>query len=128
VLPALRARLGLDLLLRCGTVYGVVNLAVLALVDSTPVVVASLVVAGAAWIAVLSSLNTAAQLAAPDRVRGRALALNQAVLSGGMASGALLWGVVAELAGLQTALLVAAGVLLATLAGARRWPLDRRGL
>jgi predicted MFS family arabinose efflux permease len=98
---------------------------VLALVASTVVVVASLVVAGAAWIAALSSLNTAAQLAAPDRVRGRALALNQAVLSGGMASGALIWGVIAEATGLQTALLVAAGAVLATLLGARRWPLGR---
>jgi MFS family permease len=123
VLPALRARLGLDMLVRCGAAYCAVNLVVLALVDSTPVVVASLVVAGAAWIAALSSLNTAAQLAAPDQVRGRALALNQAVLSGGMASGALIWGVVAEAAGVQTALLVAAGAVLATLLGARRWPL-----
>jgi MFS family permease len=123
MLPYLRARLGLDLLVRCGTVYCAVNLVVLALVDSTPVVVASLVVAGAAWIAALSSLNTAAQLAAPERVRGRALALNQAVLAGGMASGALVWGVVAEVAGLRPALLVAAGAVLATLLAARRWPL-----
>jgi predicted MFS family arabinose efflux permease len=122
-LPALRARCGLDVLLRWGTVYGAANLVVLALVDSTAPIVVSLVLAGAAWIAVLSSLNTAAQLAAPTWVRGRALSINQLVFSGGMAAGSALWGVVAETAGLRASLLTAAGVLLVSLLAGARWPL-----
>lgn len=123
LLPWLRARLGLDVLVRCGTVYGVVNLVVLAAVESTALALATLVVAGAAWIAVLSSLNTAAQLAAPGWVRGRALSINQLVFAGGMAGGSAAWGLVAETAGLREALVAAAAVLTASLLAGRRWPL-----
>ena len=123
LLPWLRARMSLDVLLRCGTVYGAVNLVLLAVLTSTPLIVASLVLAGAAWIAVLSSLNTAAQLAAPAWVRGRALSVNQLVLAGGLALGSAAWGLIAELAGLREALLAAAVVLTASLLGAARWPI-----
>lgn len=123
LLPRLRARLGLDLLVVAGSIVGAVNLVLLGVLDSPALVVASLVVAGAGWIAVLSSLHTAAQLAAPAWVRGRALSVNQLVFSGGMAAGSALWGLVAEWAGVQIALLCAAGLLLVTLVAAARWPL-----
>lgn len=123
LLPWLRARMGLDLLLRCGTTYVAADLVLLALVTSTPLIVASLVVAGAAWLAVLSSLNTSAQLASPAWVRGRALSINQLVLAGGLALGSAVWGLVAELAGLREALLAAALVLTVSLLGAARWPI-----
>src|SRR5215207_198283 len=125
MLPWLRARLGLDRLVSLGTAYGAVNLVLLSVIDSTALAVASLVVAGAAWIAVLSSLNTAAQLAAPAWVRGRALSINQLVFAAGMAAGSAAWGLIAEAAGLESALIAAGGVLVASLAAARRWPLAR---
>ena len=125
LLPALRARLGLDRLVSLGTAYGAANLVLLSVVESTAIAVASLVIAGAAWIAVLSSLNTAAQLAAPAWVRGRALSINQLVFAAGMAAGSAAWGVIAEAAGLEAALIAAGGVLVASLAAARRWPLAR---
>ncbi|HKH16911.1 MAG TPA: MFS transporter [Solirubrobacteraceae bacterium] len=125
VLPWLRARLGLDWLVSLGTAYGAANLVLLSVVESTAIAVASLVVAGAAWIAVLSSLNTAAQLAAPAWVRGRALSINQLVFAAGMAAGSAAWGLIAEAAGLESALIAAGGVLVASLAAARRWPLAR---
>jgi predicted MFS family arabinose efflux permease len=125
VLPWLRARLGLDRLVSLGTAYGAANLVLLSVVESTAIAVASLVIAGAAWIAVLSSLNTAAQLAAPAWVRGRALSINQLVFAAGMAAGSAAWGLIAEAAGLEAALIAAGGVLVASLAAARRWPLAR---
>jgi predicted MFS family arabinose efflux permease len=123
VLPWLRGRLGLDLLVAGGSLYGAANLVLLGTVDSVPAAIASLVVAGAGWIAVLSSLNTAAQLAAPAAVRGRALSINQLVFATGMGGGSALWGVVAEAAGLRDALLVAAAALGLSLFTARRWSL-----
>jgi predicted MFS family arabinose efflux permease len=123
LLPWLRDRLGLDLLVACGSAYGAANLALLATVHSPAVAIASLVVAGAGWIAVLSSLNTAAQLAAPAAVRGRALSINQLVFAGGMAGGSALWGVAAEAAGLTEALLASASTLALSLLAARRWSL-----
>jgi predicted MFS family arabinose efflux permease len=127
LLPRLRARLSLDVLVACGTVYGAANLAVLALAGATWLAVASLLVGGAAWIAVLSSLHTAAQLAAPAWVRGRALSINQLVFSSGMAAGSAAWGLAAQWAGLQPALLAAAALLLVTLLAAARWPLAAAG-
>jgi predicted MFS family arabinose efflux permease len=123
LLPWLRARLGLDRLVSLGSAYGAANLALLSVVESTPLVVASLVPAGAAWLAVLSSLNTSAQLAAPAWVRGRALSINQLVFAAGMAGGSAAWGVVAETAGLQAALLAAGAALVVSLLAGRRWSL-----
>src|SRR5690606_3748813 len=82
-----------------------------------------LVVAGAAWLTILSSLNTAAQLVAPAWVRGRAMSVNQLVFSASIAAGSALWGVVAELTGLRAALLIAAGMVAASLALAVRFRL-----
>jgi predicted MFS family arabinose efflux permease len=124
LLPRLRARLSLDALLAGGSVVSAVNLLLLGVLDSVVLVVVSLVVAGAAWIAVLSSLQTAAQLAAPAWVRGRALSVFQLVFSGGMAAGSAMWGLVAQVAGITEALVCAAALLLLTLLAVARWPLS----
>ena len=50
------------------------------------------VLAGLAWIAVLSSLNVSAQMALPGWVRSRGLAVNLAVFFGSMALGSIVWG------------------------------------
>jgi hypothetical protein len=81
---------------------------------------AVLFVGGGAWIALMSSYNTAAQAAAPAWVRARALAVYLLVFQGGMAAGSALWGAVATRTGTPIALLVAAaGLLLGLLAAAR---------
>ena len=127
LLPRLRARVSLDVLIAAGSTVSAINLVLLGALSSTVLVVASLVVAGAAWIAVLSSLQTSAQLAAPTWVRGRALSVNQLVFSAGMAGGSALWGVVAEVAGVTQALVLAAALLLLTLLAVLRWPLAAVG-
>ena len=68
-----------------------------------------------AWLAVMSSINVAAQTAVSGWVRARALAVSLLVIQGSMAVGALLWGWVASRIGVPNALLMAAG-------GARRRP------
>jgi predicted MFS family arabinose efflux permease len=123
VLPQLRARYGLNLLMALGSAASAANLVVLGLVHQTVVVVISIVFAGAAWMAVLSSLQTSAQLVAPARVRGRVLSIYQLVFQGGMAAGSALWGVIAEAVGLRQALVASAAVLLVSLLGMRRWRL-----
>lgn len=122
-LPRLRAGLGLSRLVAAGSAYGALNLVVLTLVRSDALAVGTMVLAGAAWMAVLSSVQTAAQLAAPDWVRGRALAVNQLTFAGGMAAGSAAWGLVAAAAGLTTALLVAAALLAVVAAAGLRRPL-----
>jgi MFS family permease len=67
---------------------------------------------GVGWLLVLSSANTAAQLALPMWVRARGLGIYLLVFSGAMAAGSFLAGKLAEHYGLQFALSCsAAGVL-----------------
>lgn len=46
---------------------------------------------GAAWVMVLSSLQVSVQTALPEWVRARRLSLYLVVFMGGMAGGSLLW-------------------------------------
>jgi quinol monooxygenase YgiN len=83
-------------------------------VHSTVAVAALLVFSGTAWIGALSTLNAAMQLTLPAWVRARGLAFYLIVFQGGQALGSLFWGLVAEWTSLRTALLSAAGLLLAS--------------
>jgi MFS family permease len=108
-LPRVRARFGLDGTLIAGTLgtalamtgYALLRVPVLAMLTS--------LLAGAAWIASLSSLNVAAQLAIPDWIRARGMALYSAVFYGCLAAGSVAWGQVANRIGLPPVLLIAAG-------------------
>lgn len=74
--------------------------------------VASLV-AGACWIAAISTFNVSAQLALPDWVRGRGLAIYVTVFFGALTVGSALWGEIAARLGLPMAhLLAAVGALI----------------
>ncbi len=129
VLPAVRARLRLDaaaaVMLGTGGVSGAGLL--LAVAPAAAVAVVACGVLGLSWIVVLTTLNVAAQAALPDWVRARGLALYLSVFSGAMMAGGLLWGIVAELAGVRTAL--AGAALLGLAAGwiARRAALPEGG-
>src|SRR5262249_43142842 len=75
VLPAARARLGADGLVAAGTVGTALALVLFALARNSATALAASVLAGIAWIAVLSTLNVSAQVALPEWVRARGLAL-----------------------------------------------------
>jgi hypothetical protein len=74
----------------------------------------ALVLAGAAWLLVLSTFNVTVQLRTPRWVVGRALAIYQAGVFGGLSLGGWLWGVVAENYGVPTSLIAAGLALVAT--------------
>lgn len=114
VLPRLRKRLGPDRTVQMGTVGMALSLGLAALVPTAATGLIAGLLAGAAWIAVLSSLNVAAQSVLPDWVRARGLAIFLTVFSGAMAAGSLGWGTVAAEASIATAQLAAAiGLILA---------------
>ncbi|MDC7786042.1 MFS transporter [Rhodoplanes sp. TEM] len=119
-LPRLKARLGADRLVAAATGTTAAALLLFAAARHPAVALAASVLAGAAWIQVLSSLNVSAQVALPDWVRGRGLAVFVTVMSAAMTLGSLLWGKLAGLIGLPLALVVAAAGLLAAV------PLTRR--
>lgn len=108
LLPRWRARFSSEVTLRAGTALTALVLVALALLRHQVLAVVILALAGAAWIAVLTTANTAAQTALPNWVRGRGLAIYLTVFFGAMTAGSLVWGQLADTLGVRPALGVAA--------------------
>jgi len=72
---------------------------------------AALFLVGATNILTIALLNVTVQFAAPRWVTGRALSLFQCALTGGIALGAGLWGMVAARLGVDMALYASAGLM-----------------
>ncbi|KRP99753.1 MFS transporter [Bradyrhizobium pachyrhizi] len=78
-----------------------------------PVLTATaLILAGAMWTLAFTLLDIGAQLSAPRWVAGRSLAAYQAAYSGGIALGSWVWGRLTDAAGVETALLVSAALMM----------------
>jgi MFS family permease len=114
VRPWFRAKLGPDGLVAAGTIGTAVALFLFGTARAPAVAVAASLLAGISWTVVLSTLNVSAQVALPEWVRGRGLALFVTLFSGTIALGSMVWGQVASLWGLPLAhYLAAVGALLA---------------
>jgi MFS family permease len=110
-LGRVRARIGVDILLPAAGLVFAAALALLVLVSNPILIVLGLLPAGIAWIAVLSTMNAELQLFLPAWVRARGLSVYQMIVFGSQALAAILWGFVGELAGLEAAFLIAAGMM-----------------
>jgi MFS family permease len=108
LLPRWRIRLGLDRIIIAGTLGTALALAGFALLRIPALGMCAALIAGASWIASLSSLNVAAQLAVPDNMRARGMALYTSVFYGCLAVGSVFWGQIATHVGLDLALLLSA--------------------
>jgi MFS family permease len=107
-LPRLRADVSRDALVSWGSVVQALAMVTVALANHPAVALPAMLVAGAAWIAVANSLTLSAQVALPDWVRARGMAMYQMALMGGSAGGAALWGQVAGWSTVSGALVSAA--------------------
>lgn len=117
-MPRIRIYITRDQLVLIATIVYALTTVALATIRSEIMLYGVMVICGAAWLSVLSSLQVAAQISVPAWVRGRALSLYIMIFSLGMTFGSLLWGWVAAQAGTPVALLAsAAGAVLAALAG-----------
>ena len=121
VLPALRRRLPVDRLITVAAATFALASATLGVVRDPVIAGIVLLASGAAWMATMATINTAAQTSVSTWVRARALSVSLLVIQGGMAIGALVWGSVAVHMGLPAALLIAAGGLLAGLVVVNRF-------
>ena len=98
-------------------------MAALVVVPNLALTIIVLIAAGAAWLAVLSTVNATLQLFLPSWVRARGLAVYMIVLFGSQAIGAAAWGAVAGEANLTVAFGVAALLMMAGVVVGLRWPL-----
>lgn len=107
-LPKFREKVSRDILVAGATLVYALCLFALAGLDRLLPLTLVMALSGVAWIAVLSSLQVAAQMALPNWVRSRGLAVFMSAFMGSMALGSLFWGKLAELYGIDHALTVAA--------------------
>ena len=108
VLGWLRARLGPDRLVAVGTLATAFALVLFAFAGNPAIVLCACLVAGASWTLILTSLYVSAQVALPDWVRGRGLAILLTAIFGAMTVGSAAWGQFASMAGLPIAHFAAA--------------------
>lgn len=110
-LGQVRRRIRLEGIVGLGALIFVIAMSGLAEVHSTLAALPFAFMGGMAWVAVLTSINTAVQVRSPDEILGRCLSIYQAVTFGGMAVGSWTWGAIADWWDLPFALHCAAGFL-----------------
>lgn len=121
LLPRWRARLDRDQLVLCGTLVHGAASALVVLAPQIWIALPAIFIVGMAWISTANTMSTAAQLALPNWVRARGMAVYQMALMGGTAFGAMLFGNVAASFGVQAAVVCAAAAGVLLLPVARRW-------
>jgi MFS family permease len=107
-LPWLSDRFGPDRLAAAGTLGTVSAMLLFGLAHDDFTAVAASLLAGVSWITMLSVLNISAQIALPEWVRGRGLAIFVTVMFGTLSLGSAIWGQAAASFGLGPALFAAA--------------------
>jgi len=127
VLPAVRRRLSLDALVGTATCIFALATLVMGCVPVPAIVGVSMVGAGAAWMALMSSLNVAALTGAPRWVQARSVAVYMVVFQGVMAGASVAWGAVAQRLGSPVALALAAVGLVVGWLATQRWHLAADG-
>jgi MFS family permease len=108
--PRWRTRFDRDQFVIGGTLAHAAMSVVVVFAPSLWIVLPAIVVLGMAWISTANSLTLAAQVALPNWVRARGMAIYQMALMGGAAAGSLLWGQVAGWSSVRVAVTCAAVV------------------
>jgi len=124
VLPWAKAKIGADWMVKAGTIGTAIALALFGFARNPVTAVLASAIAGISWIAVVASLNVSAQVALPEWVRGRGLAMFGTVFFGAMTLGSAVWGEAATIAGLPLTHYVAAAGILLTIPLSARWKLQ----
>jgi MFS family permease len=123
VIGQLRARVGLERVVGASCVVFALVMLVSAWVPVAWIVYVALLFGGAAWMATMSTFNTATQTSVPPWVRSRAVAMHTISALGSFAIGSAAWGFVSAGLGLPVTLSVAAACMAAGALLARHFPL-----
>ncbi len=122
-LPRWRRDNSTDLVVAVATIVFAGSTISLAYVRSFWLLMATMVLAGGAWLSLLSSLNVAVQTVVPSWVRARALSVYMLVFYGGLTLGSALWGAVGNRLGVPRSLLISAAGMIVGLAATYRFHL-----
>jgi MFS family permease len=124
LLPRLRSRMDRAATVKLGVIAHAVATVVLAFAPHEAVALPAMFVIGMAWLTAANALTISAQLALPDWVRARGMAIYQMVLMGSGAIGAAVWGQFATVSDLRSTLLASAAFGLSALLATRHLVLD----
>ncbi|WP_246731815.1 MFS transporter [Methylocapsa sp. S129] len=120
----LKVKFGPDRTVALGTLATAFALFLFGLARDPAIAICACVVAGASWTVILTNLYVSAQVALPDWVRGRGLAIFLTVVFGAMTAGSAAWGQVAGWEGLPVAHFAAAAGALLAIPLTWRWKLQ----
>jgi quinol monooxygenase YgiN len=123
ILPGLRNRASIDQITAVATVVFALTIVGLALIRSVDLLYLLMTIGGVSWITVMASFTVAAQTSVPAWVQSRALGFYTLAFQGSWAISSAGWGFTASAVGNRTALLLAAGGLMASLLATLRRPL-----
>lgn len=124
VLPHWKRRFGGDGLVVGASIGTAIAIVLFAIAREPIVALIASIVAGVAWIAGVATLNVSAQLALPDWVRGRGLAMYMTVMFGALTLGSAVWGQLATVTSIQATLFIAAALMLVAIPLTWRWKLQ----
>jgi MFS family permease len=124
MLPKFRSWMNNDQLITVAGLVFAAGMSATALVHNHIVAMLCLCLCGAAWITVMTSAQLSAQTALPNWVRSRGIAVFQMFFMGSLAIGPVVWGGIAEVTDLPTAMLIASGGLALACLFTRRWPVS----
>jgi MFS family permease len=120
----LKDRLGPDRLAGLGTIGTLLALVLFGVARGIPLAITASLIAGASWVVVMATLFVSAQVALPEWVRGRGLAVFLTVYFGAMTLGSAAWGAVARVSGLSFALYLPGACVLIGMVLTWRWKLQ----
>jgi len=123
-LPWLKGKLGPDRLMALGALGQAAAMILYGFAREPATALVASAIAGASWIAAVATLGISAQVALPDWVRARGLALYTTVFFGCLTLGSAAWGEIAVLVGLPAAHFLAAAGAVAAIALTWRWKLQ----
>ena len=124
ILPRLRSRFSPNELVTIAEVVFAAAMVALGYLWSLPLLVLAMLAGGVAWLTLTASFNIMVQTVVPPWVQARALGLYMAIFMGGLAFASILWGVVADVAGVQVTLLIAGTGLVLSLPATMRVPVQ----
>ena len=113
-IAGIRRRFGPEAIVSFAGAIAACATALLALAPNIAVAMVAAFLAGCGHVSAMTSLNVSIQMRSPDELLGRSLSIFQAMIFGGMALGAAVWGTLSDYIGTPAALLGSAGWLLVT--------------
>ena len=122
IVPRIK-KISIEKRVKSATVLYAVAMAVISLQHGIIIVFVGIFAVGTALIIITSSLNFIAYNSVSSWVRTRVVSVHQLVYWGGVATGSMMWGIVAEIWGIPTALLAASIGLVIGLVTSTRYKL-----